>query len=396
MPKKSFDIIPPKEKKAKVDLAPFYPKPPKKLAVAKKKTFFFVLISVGAILLFSLSYLFIEPKTEIEIWPKMTATAFETQAEIPGRELLSEETVSQEFFSSGSKEKESKAEGVITVYNNYHLDQTLVQKTRFWCFIKGDELREFKTKEKVIIPSGEHLDVEVVASLPGEEYNIPPCTFSVPGLKGSPRYTAVYGESSSPMTGGEITKVSQVTAEDLSRAKEVLTKEAFEKSKKSLEDLISSDDYIAVEGGTRQKIIESGSPAEPGEELEKFLYKVKAQTKALVLKNSELEKFAKEYILSHISEGREIQEKSLKVEYSSPEVDLEKGKFALNLKMTVNVYSSIDKDSLKEQVKGNKLEQVKQLFEGYPEIEKVQVRFWPFWVTKAPQDTKRIDIKLNI
>lgn len=388
MAKKSLDIISPKEKKAKIVLAPFDLK-------RRKKPVPPVLIATGIIIFGVVSYLFVEPKAEIEIWPEMESVVFETQAEIAGKELLSEETASREFLSSGTKEEEKKAEGVITVYNNYHLDQILVQNTRFWCF-EGDELREFKTKEKVVIPPGGHLDVEVAALTPGAEYNISPCTFSVPGLKGSPRYTAVYGESSFPMTGGSIAEVPQVIAKDLERAREELTGEAFEKSKKSLEDLISSGDYILVEGGTWQKIIEEGSLAEPGQELEKFIYQIKAQTKALVLKNSELESFARGYILSQLPEGKEIQEKSLKVEHSSPEVNLKRGKISLNLKMTVDVFTSIDKNSLKEVVKGKSPEQIRQIFEDYPEIKRAQVRFWPFWVQKAPREAERIDIKLNI
>ncbi len=397
MSQKSFDIIPPERGKAKINLAPLYFKSPKKLKTDRRNKVLFISTFSGVILLFFLGYFLIESKAEIDVWPKMTSTAFETTAELSATELLSEETVSREFAATGSQEKKRKAEGVITVYNNYHLDQILVAATRFWCF-EDDELREFKTKERVVIPAGGQKEVEVVASVAGEEYNIPPCTFSVPGLKGSPRYTAVYGESTSPMTGGEITRVPVVTADDLNRAKEVLIQEAFKKSQESLEDLISSGEYISAEGGTWQKIVEESSPAEPGQQADKFSYRVKAQIKSLVLKKSQLEEFAREYVLSQLPEGKEIQESSLKLAYSTsaPEANLDEGKITLDLKITVNVYSSIDSMVLKERVSGKKLEQIKKSFADFPEIEKAKVRFWPFWVNKAPTDTERIDINLII
>ncbi|RLC35152.1 MAG: hypothetical protein DRZ76_00895 [Candidatus Nealsonbacteria bacterium] len=395
MPKKSIDIIPPEKRKAKINLAPLYFKSPKKPKIGRKNKVLLISIFSGAVLLFSLGYFLIEPKAEIDIWPKMKSTTFETAAEFSGIELLSEETVSREFVATGSQEKKRKAEGKITVYNNYHLDQILVATTRFWCF-EGDKLLEFKTKERVVIPAGGKKEVEVVAFAAGEEYNIPPCTFSVPGLKGSPRYTAVYGESTSPMTGGEIVKVPIVTADDLSRAKEVLTQEAFKKSQESMENLISSGGYVSAEGGTWQKIVEEGSPAKPGQQIDRFSYKVKAQTKSLVLKKSKLEEFAKEYVLSQLSEGKEIQESSLELEYSTPEVNLDEGKIAVDLKITVNIYSSIDSATLKEQVRGKKLEQIKESFADFPKIERAKVRFWPFWVTRAPESKKRIDINLII
>lgn len=408
--KKSFDIIPPQ--KAKIDLPFFIPKlgeKPTKIGPKKKKKIFPFLVSSGIILAAFLSYFFIPPKAEIEIWPKMEEVSFQTQVvvwssageidlvknQIPGFFLQAEESVSGEFPSSGSGEKKAKAEGVIRVYNNYHLEQILVQNTRFWCF-EGDELREFKTKEKVVVPSNSYLDVEVVASASGEQYNIPPCTFSVPGLKGSPRYTAVYGESSSPMRGGEEAEVHQVTEADLEGAEASLTQRAFEKSEESLKNLISSGGYILVEGATVQKIIESDSLAEPGQETERFSYRVKSQARALVFKKSNLDDFAVSYIVSRIASGREVQTKSLQAEYSSSLVDLKGGKIALNLEMEANVFTAIKEAVLKETVKGKSPDLIKQGFEDYPEIDRAQVRFWPFWVQKAPEQAERIIIRMRV
>lgn len=389
MPQKSFDILPPRqEKKYQFNLKPAP-------LLNKKRGSWIVFVTVSGILLFALGYFYIEPKAEIILWPRTTPLVFETEAEITGTELVAEEEVSGEFYATGSAEKKSWAEGIITVYNNYHLEQILVATTRFWCFVDG-QLREFKTKKDVVIPAGQQMDVEVRASAPGSEYNIPPCTFSIPGLKGGPRYTAVYGKSFSPMTGGEVVQVAVVTREDLDSAKEKLAQQAFEKSRESVQNLISSGNYIFAEGGTRQKIIKEVVLADEGQETDKFECRVRVQTKSLALKKSDLEEFAKEYVSSRLAEGKEIQESSWDLSYSMPQANLKNGKIWLNLKIKVNVYSSVGRDSLKKRILGKKLGEAKQILAEDPELEKASVRLWPFWTTQIPADIKRIDIQLAI
>ena len=110
---------------------------------------------------------------------------------IQGEVLEAEKEVSQNFTAHGKKLKSTKAHGTMRIYNNYSTAaQTLVATTRFI----SNEGKLFRTKERVVIPGGYYeggklaagfIDIEVIADQPGEDYNIDPSTFSIPGFVGT-------------------------------------------------------------------------------------------------------------------------------------------------------------------------------------------------------------------
>lgn len=315
--KKNLDIIPPQF--SVVPPGSFKKEPAEELSPRKSPVPFFVVICAVILLAGASAYFFIPQKVEIAILPKMEQVSFETTKEIVGRFIPEEEAAPGRFYLFGTREKETRAEGIIRVHNDFHLEQYLLPNTRFWC--GGEEATEFTTKEEVTIPSGSYLDVEVVASSPGEELNIPPCkVFSVPGLSGSPRYTAVYGESLSPMEGG-------------------------------------------------------GSVEE-----------------ALVVEKSQMEDLAREHILQQISQDRRIKDDSLEVNYSLSSADLEEKKIVLDLEMEASIYSLPDEESFKKAVRGAEFAEMGALIAAFPEVAEINLEWWPFWVSRVPEDTASIDI----
>ena len=289
----------------------------------QKKPSFLPMILGFLVLVGAAVYFLVPQKAEITILPSIEMASFEINKEVSGQFMRQEDAVLEKFYSFGTEKVENKAEGVIRVYNDYHLEQPLIVDTRFWC--RGEEEMEFKTKEKVTIPAAGHLDVEVIASLPGDKFNLDSCkVFSVPGLVGTARYTHVYGELVSPTKGGE------------------------------------------------------------------------SFTGVLVIEKKELERIAKEHVLMQISQAREIKEGSLGVSYSSHSANLQEGIVGLDLEITVEVYSSIDKEAFKRMVRGADENQLERLIADMPEVNKVYLKFWPFWVNRVPENLTAIDIKLDV
>jgi len=319
--KKNIDIIPPSF--SVVPQKNFVGKAAERRTSQKKSSSFFLMIFLTVLLVGVAAYFFVPQKAEIIIWPRIETVSFNLTSEISGRFIPDQELSPEKFYSFGTEEIESNAEGTIRIYNDFNLDQTLIAETRFWC--RGEEELEFKIKERVNVPAGSHLDVKVVASSPGDKFNIPPCkVFSVPGLAGTPRYTAVYGESFSAMHGGE------------------------------------------------------------------------TFTRALVVEKKELENISREYVLSQVSQDQRIKEGSLEVDCSSYSADLNERKISLNLKVTVRIYTTVDHDLFKKAVRRADSEEIKGIIADFPEIEKVQLRLWPFWAVRVPEDITSIDTKLNI
>lgn len=355
-------------------------------------------------------------QVEIEIWPKTEALTFRTNLTIdktvkevsflnkaiPGKIFETEKTVSGEFASSGKSLNSKKAEGTVRVYNNYSHPQTLVANTRFQPplekfqpSLERGENPWFRSLERITIAAKSSQDVKVIADAAGEKYNIASATFSIPGLAGTPQYTFVYGKSSESMKGGVLKEIAKVVQEDLDKAKAELSKKAEEESKTALKSKIPADfDFLGE--ASKTEVLESFSLAKPGAELEKFNYQVKAKSQALVFKTEDLKKFANEFILSEIASGKKLNQESLKINYIAASVDFKAGKMNLPLDLGIKAFSPPDEVSLKKALERKSLSEAKVFLENQPEITKVEIKPFPFWLKKIPDEGGKINIKLSL
>jgi len=424
MPQKIFDILPPGYPPKVGPPTAFGQEKPSKPAEKissphfKGKKYWEMVGGILAILILAFLFCYFTlSKAEIEIWPETESLTFETKATIdsegknidvsnkviPGKTIVVEKTVSEEFPSSGKILKEKKAEGIIRVYNAYSTSsQALVSNTRFI----SAEGKLFRSLEKVTIPGGKYeggklvpgeLDVKVVADQSGPEYNITATTFSIPGFAGTAKYTKFYGKSSENMTGGLREKVPQVTQDDLYLAQKTLEERALKESDTALKEKISSDPLLVLlKEAQASEILETFSLARPKEELEKFNFQVKAKSEALVFNTKDVENFIKDFILSQIPESKKLHQESLKTNYLPETINLKTGKIILSLKAEAKIYSDINQTDLKRNLGRKSLAEAKIFLENQPHVTKTQVRFWPFWVKKVPEDADKIEIKLRI
>jgi len=412
MEKRVVDIAPPGRKKEIIEEIP------SELKITATKTPFkkglliipLILIIIGVIAGLNLA------RAEVEIKPKTDILTFKTKVTIdksaetinfldkviPGKIFHTENTVSGEFASSGEISKAEKAEGVIRIYNNYNSLQVLVATTRFQAPLEKFQppLEEgenpwFRTIERVAIPAKGYVDVKVIADSPGEKYNIEPSTFSVPGLAGTPQYTFVYGKSSKSMKGGALEKTPQVNQEDLDKAKEELTVKVEEECNESLKNKILAD-FDFLKEASEIKIIEASSRVQPGDELEKFNYQVKAEAQALAFRIEDLKNFANDFILSQVPENKIIDQKSLKVNYSLDSANLEAGKIIISLSLEAKIYSEIEEVSLKRALAKKSVTEGKLFLEEQPEISEVKIKLSPFWVKEIPDEAEKIKINLRV
>lgn len=423
MAKKILDIFPPKEIKKEVrEVKPEPEKKPKpeisfpKVPLKAKRSLILVLVILISAGIFGY---FAPPHkwggAKIEIWPETELLTFKTKltvdkkAEqsdflakvIPGEILTKEMSIREEFPSSGKTLKEVKAEGIIRVYNTYSTSsQILIAKTRF---VSADG-KLFRSIERVIIPGQEYqegklvpgyLDIKVRADRPGPEYNIGPTTFSIPGFAGTPRYTAFYGKSFQPMVGGLREEVPQVTQEDLNQAQKRLEEKGISDCQIALKNEILAE-FVLLKEALKTKIIETLSLAKAGAELKTFSFQIKAKSEALVFRADQIDNFARSFILAQIPEDKKLLSESLKLNYSPENLNLELGKIILSLEMEAKIYSDINQETLKRALRGKSLKEAQWLLENQPQITKVQIALWPFWIKKVPEKLEKIEIKLRL
>lgn len=403
MLKKILDIIPPKKGLQEV-ASKITSKVAPKVAPAKvtansrpqKSYYKKVLIMAVVVLLVGGPFVYFSfSGIKIKIWPAKETLSFEeefvAEVGVNGKLIEVEREKSAQFQATGMIVKDGRASGIIRVYNNYHLAQTLVATTRFL----STEDKLFRSKERVNIPAGEYLDVEVEAAEPGDAYNIGPSTFSVPGLAGSSRYTAVYGKSFSDMKDGFVGEVPQVTNQDLSSAKDNLQKLLTNEVAEVLQ-LRAGKDYVLLPSSINYDILDSSSLALVGTEIDEFGFDIAMKAQAMVFEKQAVEEFAREYIESRIEENKALLQDSLAIQYDVRAVDIGSGKLTLGLQFSGQIYAEISTASLKQAISGRPLQEVLLFFKDEPQIEKTEIKLWPFWKRKMPSSMEKIEIDLAL
>lgn len=117
--------------------------------------------------------------------------------------------------ASGEETVSDRAGGTVVIYNEQSTSQTLVNTTR----LETPDGKIFRIQREIVIPAKGSVEVAALADVPGPSHNIGLTDFTIPGLKGTPRYTAVYARSKTAMTGGFTGTRKKVSEADLTQAK---------------------------------------------------------------------------------------------------------------------------------------------------------------------------------
>lgn len=423
MGEKFFDILPP-EKAEKIKnipvvgaKKPFQPQKPEKKGKGGK-LFLFLFLSL---ILIAGGYFFISSKIKIEISPKFKNFDYKFEITvdtsvkkpdlsvkvIPAYFLEQEKSASQSFFSSGKTLKTEKAKGIIRVYNNYEISQPLRENTRFMAasgYI-------FLTPNKIVVPGKKiengkevpgFIDVNVIASESGPDYNIEPDTFSLPGLAGTILYAKLYGKSLESMKGGFTGETPQVTQDDLQKAQNIVIEKLKKEEKSAIDKKIQESGFVLLEQAFRQEVKDAFSLIKAGSELEKFDFLVKTESKALVFKKEDIDNLIKEFFKENLTGNERLYEKSLKIDWKPKNIIFpnastsSSGKIILDVEISAKTYFEILQTSLKKDLQNKDFLGVKGFLEGKPEISSFKIKSWPFWIKKIPIDFNKIDLKINL
>lgn len=369
----------------------------------------------GAVVVFLLCiYGFVKlPKAEIQIWPKTetitlnevlvadaSATGISLDLKsIPAQYVEISKDASQDFSATGSASNDGQAVGTIKIYNKINPSSsfTLVKGTHFL----SDSGKYFVSTQRITIPGSSSgtpgfISVPVQAEESGESYNIGASKFSLPKLSGTAYYYSIYGESTSPMTGGYAGKVKKVTEDDLQSAKEVLVKQLLVQAEDSLKSKLSSGD-ILLDGAISSHTIDSSASVKSGTITDTFTQKASVKASALVFKKQDLDNFMKSSISSEVPETKNYLEKSLVLTFTPRSIDVSGKKETIDITGSVKTYYRINTIELVDLFAAKSGDEIKkvvdQKYSG--KISKLKVNFWPFWVTSAPSSKNRINVSLN-
>jgi hypothetical protein len=348
--------------------------------------------SAGALYAFADAKVTITPTTSTaNVSGDFTAT-FAT-GDLPYELISVDKTVSGSVPSESTETVNDPAQGTITIYNAQETKQTLIKNTRF----ESPAGLIFRIQDSVTIPGGSvsspgSVTAPVSADTGGDNYNIGPTTFTVPGLKGSATFNLVTAKSTAPMTGGfsgTRPSVSQATRDVQN-----------EKSKAALTESINTEiagklktGYIVIPGGTFINYVPQHDTA--GKDNSTVNVNLEGTAVAVAFPQAALAK-AIAYRVNGSYAGQPISlmnPGSLTLTPATPGTPTaEQGTFAFSLAGPATLVWDVDASKIAGAVAGKSRDAAYTIISGFPEVSQAVLTVRPFWKTSFPDDPASIKI----
>lgn len=369
------------------------------------------MVFLGILLIGFCSYCYFAlGSAEIEIWPKTQVLKFEktiiidggvdnsdfSKNIIAGKNLEIIKKISQEFPAKGTASE--KAKGVIRIYNDYSTkSQTLVANTRF----VSASGKLFRIHERVSIPGKRYeqgklvpgyIDIVATANESGESYNIDATTFSIPGFAGGNKYTMIYAKSFSEMSGGG--EFAKATEKDLDNAKSIVLEKALEQGEKEIKQEAEKGNFILLDDAIFEETIEIFASEISNTNDKEFVCNAEKRFKAIGFLEQDIKKFAENFVLSKITENKQLHLPSLAINYSLDSVDFEENKMTMILEISASEYSDFDISYFKKALAEKTFQETHIILESDEQIDRFEVDLSPFWVKKIPENFEKISINL--
>jgi len=357
---------------------------------------------------------FILPKAEIEIVPKSEVITQDfsvsadkavvrldsSQNKIPAQLIRLDKVESKSFVATGQRQLNEKATGIITIFNEFSSSpQALVEKTRFvseggktFRITKSITVPGAKIEEGRIIASS--IDATVVADQPGEDYNIGPSRFNIPGFQGSPKYEGFYGVSKNSMSGGAVGIMTVVSQEDFDQAKADLWQALKPVLDQEIKAQIPAGLKLSDEA-LRKEISSVESSVALGARGDNFTLTMKGTAMVMLFDEGDIFSLAAQKLSVSADENKLVDEEASQITYSETRVDFDRGQLNFKVKVAERLVWRVETNNLKRLIAGKNENEIKEIFNQRPEIEKARVLFWPFWVKKVPINLDKIKVGLS-
>ncbi len=298
--------------------------------------------------------------------------------------------------ATGEKTVETKASGVITIYNDYSsATQRLIKNTRF----ETPEGLIYRIPDSVVVPGRKtvnkqtipgSVEVTVFADQAGDSYNLGLKDFTIPGFKGDPRYKGFYARSKTAMTGGFSGVVKTASPEDLEKArvevsqslKDELLREA---NAQKPSNFVLFDKAIFLE--TRDLSAPMSNEVKYTATLYGVIFSRKDISKVIA------EKYIRDFGLNGPEEVDVLELENLTFTPNPEEVrPWETGTISFILSGDATVSWLFDADSFKKDLASQPRERMQTVLDAYQSIDHAKATIRPFWRSSFPEDPDQISV----
>ncbi len=353
---------------------------------------------VSGFLLFGATMYLILPKAYI----KISLKEIPLKAQIPiavsknasSSNLLSG-IIPGQYFSlnkTGSKTMEGRPEigGVIEIYNAYSAaPQKLVTNTRF----ETKDGKIFRIQNSIIIPGAKVLGAKLTpssikAKVIGDEasndYLISPSYFTILGFKGTPKYAGFYALSVEPMA---IVENASISKEELEKNKNELQNKLAQELKSDTLSTLKDSDLKLIDGASIIKIDDFKVNG-------RFL-SMKITWQSLFFKEKDLKTMISYFISSHYPDLKNFAFEDNIVYPEASRVDFKKGELFFTFNIDKSNALPADIDGLKKELAGRDETGMRTIISDKSYINSAAISLWPFWVSRAPINLKKINITID-
>ena len=335
---------------------------------------------------------------------QLSAAASGDAATITARVIGNEKTfqIKGEATGTTTSGDASKARGTIRIYNDFSSEsQTLVATTRF----ETTDGKIYRLLQTVVVPgvtekNGKRergtIDATVIADQTGDDYNISPARFTIPGFKNGPKYEKFSAESLQKFSGGGSSVGNTqkiISAEDKDR----ITQKALEDFRShvltEMKRELRENEVLLEESLWIEKINETIVPA-VGSAATDFTYEGRYRIQVFALNELEVKKRIEAERVN--ASGVVLTPKRYTVSYASllPKYDM--GKIDFTVESTIQFEANIDTGAIRQGLLGQDEEGIRAFLKLHPEIERLQVEFTPqLIIATIPNNPERVEVKLQ-
>ena len=330
----------------------------------------------------------IDSKFRASVNPAFAGLSFEIA------QLSAEESglVAATGISSGGQ----KASGKITIYNNYgSAPQRLIANTRF----QTSDGKVYRIKGAISVPGMGVLEATVYADQAGEEYNIGPADFTLPGLKGGPRFEKVFAKSKTTMSGGASGNSRIVKKEDIDSVRASIN----EKIKKSLIETLSKqkpEGYVLFADAVKIEYAENSDNPKAGDSSGRSMaFKTKGSATGYLFKKDDLAKVLTDDNSGDFKKAPKDEPVAVdnveSLDFSLISADSNNKEITVRLKGNADFVWVVDTAKLLEEIINYKGKDYTSVFQNYPAIAKAAIVQSPKWWPRFPKDKSKIKINVE-
>lgn len=360
------------------------PKSKKKRSGFGKKITYGVLAGIAICLLFFVS----KTNATITITPKKVNQEVSVLIPLADSKLATKtqitKTVTKTLPATSEQQVEKQASGKIKIINSHkETPQELVKNTRF----QTPNGLIYRIRDSIVVPgytmNGNSivpgtLEVEVFADSAGEEYNTSNAKFTIPGFSGKEQFEKIVAESVGNISGGYI-GIQKVVSDE---AKEQAEKELQEELKKQVEDTKNqSTEYVLVPNMETLSFGEIQDKPEGNS----VILSLSASVEAYSFVKKELSDFIGQNSVSEASTTD-----SFDVDMQNLIFSIEES--AIKIVGNTQIIWNTDTEKLKEDFANKKRSEISVVIDSYKSLEKANAKLSPFWKSKFPSDTKKIEV----